>query len=193
MGGSRGRWRPRPRSLRRSADSGTFNAATPGTTGQWTATLVVGVAIVVVLAGLASWLGYRTHRAHHLAHNHAAFVAIARQGALNLANIRSATVEDDVKRVVESSINPFLNDFQQRSASFIDFVVQANSSSEATVREVALESAESDRAQVLVALSVQVSADGEPQNSAPRHWRMRITVQRDPGGSIKMSNVEFIP
>ncbi|CAJ1496042.1 mammalian cell entry protein [[Mycobacterium] burgundiense] len=161
--------------------------------GQWTATLAVGVVLALVLTCLASWLGYQAHRGSQLAHNEADFVEVASQGALNLANIGSATVEDDVKRVVDASINPFLNDFQQRSASFIDFVVQANSSSEATIREVALESAESDWAQVMVALSVQVAAEGEPQDSAARHWRMRVTVQKDPGGSVKMSNVEFVP
>lgn len=160
---------------------------------RWTSSLSAGLAIVLILAGLATWLGFQAQRSRQVAQIEATFVQFAKQGALNLANIRSGTVEDDVNRVVQSSTDPFLTDFQHRAPAFIDFVKQADSRSEAQVREAALESVDGTRAQVMVALRVKVSTAGAPAGEQPRSWRMRITIQKDSAGNMKMSDVEFVP
>lgn len=180
-----------------SDDSGEFDDRSEADIAQnhpnRTVMLVAGLMSVVVAGSLAGWLGYGMHQAHQGKRTEALYVEVAKQGALNLANISSATVQDDVKRVLDSLTDPFLTEFQQRSTAFIDFVQRAKSSSQATVREAGLESFSDGRAQVLVALSVNVSADGVPTADPSRSWRMRITVQGDAGDNLKLSNVEFVP
>src|ERR1700759_1729417 len=53
---------------------------------SWRATLF-GVAIVVVLAGLVGWLGFRVYQSHQAQAQRSQLLQVARQGALNLTTI----------------------------------------------------------------------------------------------------------
>jgi Mce-associated membrane protein len=59
-----------------------------------------------------------------------------------------------------------------------------------TLGEAGLESSTEDTAEVLVAVTVQSSNAGAPEQ-APRAWRMRLTVERVDDGA-KVSQVEFV-
>ncbi|MGV0717540.1 tetratricopeptide repeat protein [Mycolicibacterium sp. XJ662] len=152
---------------------------------------IVGVVLVLGLGGLVGWLGYQAYEAHQADEQRQLFVQVGRQGALNLTTIDWENAEEDVQRILDSATGTFYDDFQQRSAPFVEVVKQAQSKSEGTITEAGLESVSGDEGQVLVAVTVNTSNAGAPEQQ-PRSWRMRITVQKI-DDEAKVSNVEFVP
>lgn len=152
---------------------------------------IVGLSLVVVLAALCGWLGLQAYQARQDAHLRALLVQVAKQGAVNLTTIDYQHVESDVQRILDSATGPFRDDFQNRSAPFIDVVKQAKSRSVGTVTGAGLESLDGHQGQVLVSVTVNTTSNGVPEEQ-PRYWRMRITAAQLDGGA-KVSNVEFVP
>jgi Mce-associated membrane protein len=153
--------------------------------------IAAGLVVVAAVGGLAGWLGYRSYQAHEAAVQRNLYLQVARQAAVNLTTISYTEVDADVQRILDSATGSFYDDFQGRSQPFIDVVKQAQSKSEGTVTEAGLESETADQAQVLVAVSVKTSIAAAPEQD-PRHWRMRISVQKV-GDGAKVSNVGFVP
>ncbi|WP_099038023.1 Mce protein [Mycobacterium neglectum] len=153
--------------------------------------LIAGLVAVVALAGLTGWTGYRAYDSYQGEKQRQLFLQVGRQGALNLTTINWEHAEADVQRVLDSATGQFYDDFQNRAAPFIEVVKQAQSKSEGSIAEAGLESASSEEAQVLVAVTVSTSNVGAPQQE-PRAWRMRLTVTKV-GDEAKVSNVEFVP
>ena len=152
---------------------------------------IAGLVVVILLAGLAGWTGYRGYQAYQGEKERQLFLQVGRQGALNLTTIDWQNAEADVQRVLDSATGTFYDDFQNRSAPFVQVVKQAQSKSVGTIAEAGLESATRDEARVLVAVTVTTSNVGAPQQE-PRAWRMRLTVQKV-NDEAKVSNVEFVP
>jgi Mce-associated membrane protein len=153
--------------------------------------LIAGLVAVVALAGLTGWTGYRAYDSYQGEKQRQLFLQVGRQGALNLTTINWEHAEADVQRVLDSATGQFYDDFQNRAAPFIEVVKQAQSKSEGSIADAGLESASSEEAQVLVAVTVSTSNVGAPQQE-PRAWRMRLTVTKV-GDEAKVSNVEFVP
>jgi Mce-associated membrane protein len=153
--------------------------------------LIAGLVAVVALAGLTGWMGYRAYNSYQGEKQRQLFLQVGRQGALNLTTINWEHAEGDVQRVLDSATGQFYDDFQNRAAPFIEVVKQAQSKSEGSISEAGLESASSEEARVLVAVTVNTSNVGAPQQE-PRAWRMRLTVTKV-GDEAKVSNVEFVP
>lgn len=153
--------------------------------------LIAGLIGVLALTGLVGWLGYRTYESHRAEEQRNVFLQVGRQGALNLTTISWESAEADVQRILDSATGTFYDDFQQRAQPFVQVVKQAQSKSVGTIAEAGLESAGDDQAQVLVAVTVQTTNAGAPEQQ-PRAWRMRISVQ-DIDGDAKVSDVEFVP
>ncbi|NDJ88148.1 MULTISPECIES: hypothetical protein [Mycolicibacter] len=151
-----------------------------------------GLAVVVALTGLAGWVGYRAYQSQRAAEQRALFVEVGRQGAINLTTIDYEHADTDVQRILDSATGQFYDDFSRRSQSFVDLVKQTKSKSEGKVTEAGVESESGDEAQVLVAVTVQTSNAGAPDQS-PRLWRMRLGVHKVGAGEAKVSNVEFVP
>ena len=152
---------------------------------------IVGLALVVVLAGLTGWLGFRTYQSHQADEQRKLFLQVGRQGALNLTTIDWQQADQDVQRIMDSATGTFYDDFQKRAQPFIEVVKQAQSKSVGTIAEAGLETASDDEAQVLVAVTVKTTNAGAPDQQ-PRAWRMRISVEKV-GDEAKVSNVEFVP
>jgi Mce-associated membrane protein len=150
-----------------------------------------GLLVAVALGALTGWLGFRAHQSHQLAQQHGMYLAVARQGALNLTTISYTEVDADIKRILDSATGQFYDDFQKRSQPFVEVVKQAQSKSQGTITQAGLESVQGDTAQALVAVSVTTSNAGAADQQ-PRAWRMRISVQKT-GDTAKVSNVEFVP
>lgn len=153
---------------------------------------IVGLVVVLALAGLVGWLGFRTYESRQLEDQRQLFLQVGRQGAINLTTIDWEHAEADVQRILDSATGTFYDDFQQRAAPFIDVVKQAQSKSVGMVTEAGLESESDTEAQVLVAVTVQTSNAGAAEQQ-PRLWRMRVTVQDVGDDQVKVSNVEFVP
>lgn len=153
--------------------------------------ILVGLAIVAVLAALVGWLGFRLFQLHQAQAHRSQFLQVARQGALNLTTIDWQHADADVHRILDGATGEFYDDFAKRSQPFIDVVKQAKAKTVGTVTEAGLESDTADSAQALVAVSVLTSGADEPAQT-PREWRLRIYVQRV-GDQVKVSNVGFVP
>ncbi|GAB4662251.1 hypothetical protein [Mycobacterium avium] len=154
-------------------------------------TIGVGLVLVVVLGGLTGWLAYRGYQSHQADEQRNMFVQVGRQGALNLTTIDWQHADKDVQRILDSATGTFYDDFQKRSGPFIEVVKKAQSKSEGKVTEAGLESRTENEGQVLVAVTVNTSNAGAPEQE-PRSWRMRITVQKV-NEEAKVSKVEFVP
>jgi Mce-associated membrane protein len=154
--------------------------------------VAVGLAIIVTLAGLAGWLGYRVHQDRQVQAQRSLYVQVARQTAINLTTIDYAEVDADIKRVLDSATGAFHDEFQNRSKPFVEVVKKVQSKSEGTIAEAGLLTYTKDQAQVLVAVAVKTSMASAPPDQEPRRWRMRLTVDKT-GDSAKVSNVEFVP
>jgi Mce-associated membrane protein len=152
---------------------------------------IAGLVLVVALAGLTGWLGFRAYKSHQADEQRKLFLQVGRQGALNLTTIDFQHADADVQRILDSATGTFYDDFQKRSQPFVEVVKQAQSKSVGTIAEAGLESESDNGAQVLVAVQVKTSNAGAPEQ-APRAWRMRISVQKM-GDEAKVSNVEFVP
>lgn len=152
---------------------------------------VLGLVVVVALAALVGWLGFRAYQSHQAQLQRQLFVQVGRQGALNLTTIDWQHVDTDVQRILDSATGTFYDDFSKRSQPFVDVVKKAQSKSVGTITEAGLESQSGDEAQVLVAVSVNTSNLGAAEQE-PRHWRMRISVHKV-GDQAKVSNVAFVP
>jgi Mce-associated membrane protein len=166
------------------------DAATPAMSHVRLA-LVAGLVVILALGGLTGWLGFRAYQSHQVDAQRKVFLQVGRQGALNLTTIDFQHVDDDVKRILDSATGTFFDDFQQRAQPFTEVVRQVRSTSVGTVTEAGLESESADEAQVLVAVAVHTTIEGQPEQQ-PRSWRMRILVQKV-GDDTKVSNVEFVP
>jgi Mce-associated membrane protein len=152
---------------------------------------IVGLVLIVALAGLTGWLGFRTYQSHKAEEQRNLYLQVGRQGALNLTTIDWQQADANVQRILDSATGTFYDDFQKRAGPFVEVVKQAQSKSVGTIAEAGLESESDDGAQVLVAVTVKTSNAGAPEQS-PRAWRMRISVQKV-GDEAKVSNVEFVP
>jgi Mce-associated membrane protein len=152
---------------------------------------IVGLLLVVALAALTGWLGFRTYQSRQADEQRNLFLQVGRQGALNLTTIDWQQADANVQRILDSATGTFYDDFQKRAGPFVEVVKQAQSKSVGTIAEAGLESESDNGAQVLVAVTVKTSNAGAPEQS-PRAWRMRISVQKV-GDDAKVSNVEFVP
>ena len=154
------------------------------------AAMLVSLACIIAVTCLGGWLGWGAYQAHQDEIRRSMFLEAGRQAAINLTTISYRSIDDNIRRILDSSIGPFHDDFQKRAQPFIDVVKQRQSSSEGTVTESGLESVDRDQAQVLVAVAVKTaSAAGGEEAKA---WRMRFTVDAQAGGA-KVSNVQFVP
>ncbi|CAM3673728.1 Mce protein [Mycobacterium frederiksbergense] len=153
---------------------------------------IIGLVVVLALAGLVGWLGYRTYESQNLEAKRELFLQVGRQGAINLTTIDFENAEADVQRILDSATGAFYDDFEQRAGPFVEVVKQAQSKSVGEVTEAGLESETDTEGQVLLAVTVKTSNAGATEQQ-PRLWRMRVTVQDMGDDQVKVSNVEFVP
>lgn len=175
-------------------DADDADIAVPGqlntTRSPLRAAMLVGLAVVIALATLAGWLGFRLYHLQQARTERNAYVQVGKQAALNLTTIDWQNADADVRRIIDGATGQFYDDFTKRSQPFIAVVKQTKSTTIGTVTEAALESQTAGTAQVLVAVSVKTT--NAVPDQPPRAWRMRISVQQV-GDQPKVSNVEFVP
>jgi Mce-associated membrane protein len=153
--------------------------------------LTVGLIVVIAMAGLAGWLGFKSYQAARVADTQQDFLQVGRQGAINLTSVNFETADADVQRILDSATGTFYEDFSARSTSFVDVVKQTRSKTVGTVTEAGIESATDSTAQILVAVKVETSNSAAVEQE-PRNWRMRVSVRRL-DDQVRVSNVEFVP
>jgi Mce-associated membrane protein len=153
--------------------------------------MLLGLAIVVALAGLVGWFGLRVNHSHQAQAQRNLFLQVAKQGALNLTTIDWQHADADVHRILDGATGEFYNDFAKRSQPFIEVLKQAKAKTVGTISEAGLESETTAPGRALVIVSVQTSNNGEAEQ-IPKEWRMRIDVQKI-GDQVKVAKVGFVP
>ena len=79
---------------------------------------ILGLVVVVALAGLVGWLGFRAYESHKTAEQQRSlFLQVGRQGALNLTTIDFEHADADVQRILDSATGTFYDDFSKRVAA----------------------------------------------------------------------------
>jgi len=153
--------------------------------------MLLGLAVVVALAGLVGWFGLRVNHSHQAQAQRNLFLQVAKQGGLNLTTIDWQHADADVHRILDGATGEFYEDFAKRSQPFIEVLKQAKAKTVGTISEAGLESETTDSGRALVILSVQTSNNDEAEQ-VPKEWRMRIDVQKI-GDQVKVSKVGFVP
>ncbi|MEI7915492.1 MAG: mammalian cell entry protein [Mycobacteriaceae bacterium] len=148
-------------------------------------------AVIAAVVALTVFLGYRDHQVRARDDLRREMVDVAKQGAVYLTTIDHDRVDDDVRRILETSTGEFHDDFAKRAQSFAEAARKAQSTSVGTVTDAAVESVDDRTGRVLVALTVMTSNRGVPETQ-PRAWRTRVTVA-DTDDGLKVSQVEFVP
>lgn len=148
------------------------------------------VAVIIALAAVGGSFGLRAHDTMKVQRQNARFLEAGKDAAVKLTTISYTEADADVTRILDSATGQFADDFLTRSKPFVAMVKQAQSATVGTVTDAGLESADGDKARVLVAVSVKTTL-GAAGAQPPRIWRMRIDVQQV-GNDTKVSNVEFV-
>jgi Mce-associated membrane protein len=177
------------------SDTGDDDAESPspqsGRVPGFRLALIVGLVTILALAALAGWFGYGVYQTHQTDKMRSLYLAVARQGALNLTTINYTEADADIQRILDSSTGQFYDDFSKRAPAFVEVVKQAQAKTDGSIVEAGLESFNGDSARVLVAVRVTTSNKGVT-DAQPRHWRMRIDVQKV-AQTVKVANVGFVP
>jgi Mce-associated membrane protein len=151
---------------------------------------ILGLVVVVALAGLTGWLGFQAYHSHKAEQERTLFLEVGRQGALNLTSIDWENADADVQRVLDSATGAFYDEFQQRARPYAEVVKQTKAISAGTISEAGIESVTDNEAKVLVAVNVK-SANAGAAEQEPRAFRMLLTVQKV-DGEAKVAQVEFV-
>jgi Mce-associated membrane protein len=125
----------------RSQSTASVGVVARASTPRLRSAAVIVVTMVCTLGGLAGWLGHRAVDSLHIQQQRNVFLQVGRQAAINLTTISYTEVDQDVQRVLDASTGAFHDDFQKRSAAFVEVVKQAQSKSEGTIADAGLESA----------------------------------------------------
>lgn len=156
--------------------------------------LIAGVALVVILAVVCGWSGYRVYQDRSAEQLRELFVETGKRVAVDVTTIDHLHAESDVRRVLDSAAGTFRDEFSARSAALIDVVKRTRSTSVGTVTEAGLESLGADegteQGKVLVSIAVTTETFGIAEKQ-PRYWRMRMTLIRDED-SAKVSKLDFV-
>jgi Mce-associated membrane protein len=146
--------------------------------------------VVVALLAIGGWFGHSYQKERHIQSQHDAALLAAKTAALSMVNVDAASVDIDVRRILDSTTGTFHDDFAKRSKAFAAAVEKANSRSEGSVVEAAVRSVDDGRAHVLVVATMMMSAPATPLQR-PQAWRMLMTVEPTDGPD-KVSEVEFV-
>jgi len=153
--------------------------------------LAFGLAAAGAVAALAGWWGYQDYQSRLADARHNLFLHVGRQAAVNLTSINCTEVDADLRRIVDGATGPFRDDFSQRAPAFAKFVKEVQSASQGSVVEAAVESEQSDQAQVLVAVTVKTSTAAAPDQQ-PRYCECASACRRF-SDAAKVTSVVFVP
>lgn len=141
-----------------------------------TAVLAVLVAVLLVATLVLAWVvkGHRDDREALEAAREAALRA-GRQAILNLDALSAATVDADLKRVVDGSTGDFKKQFVQAQGDLKSLVVARKTVSKGTILSAGVVRADLDTATVLVAVDRVVSDSTNTTGTTARdRWKLDL-------------------
>lgn len=185
----------------RTAGSGGPGRTTGGGAGRLTVVLLAvltacALVAACVMGGL--WLNERG-RAGELRAERASAAELdgqyrdfATQVLTHLMTIRQETLPQDVDRIVGEIEGDFAQQFSPRKDSYKDVVKSTKIVADGAVTAAAVEKNEPDHADVIMAIDQSI-ANPKDKDKQQRQYRIRVTVNRHDDGTMKVSEVSFIP
>jgi Mce-associated membrane protein len=153
--------------------------------------LVLGlIALVVVLALLTGWQGYRAVQRHQAEAATADAVRAARQTVQNFVSISAATIDRDLKRVTDGATGDFADEFERGKAQVKSVVVANKVRSTGTVLDAAVDNADQDSARVLVVVDATVINSNAPKGQL-RHYRISVDLAKVKG-DWRVATLKFV-
>jgi Mce-associated membrane protein len=176
-----------PETAATSTEPGRRRLRVPGRSRLLTAGVVVATCALLVVSGLMVWHHHNVLRERQRS---AAFVAVAKQGVINLTSFDFKRAKQDVQRVIDSATGEFREDFKRRADDFATVIKDSKAVTEGSVAAAAVESMGTDSAVVLVLADERVTNLAGAKDE-PRTFRFRVSVVRD-SDQLKVSKVEFV-
>lgn len=160
---------------------------TPTSRGVVASVLVV---LMLALAGLIGWQAWQLTSNYNADERNKAAVAAGRDFAQNLLALNYATVDRDVKRVVDRTTGDFKDQYTSGQATLKNSIVQTKSVNTAQILEAGLVSSDPDSAVVLVAAE---GTSKSPQNpkGVLRHYRIQVSLSLQSGKWL-VSDLKFV-
>lgn len=140
----------------------------------------LAAALLVACVVMAALLLIRRHDNSSLSSARTAAVAAARQEVLNLDSLSAATVDRDLKRVLDGSTGTFKDQFKRAQSDLKLLIVQRKSVTSGTIDSAAVVRADTSTATVLVAVDRSVTDATDP-NGAVTHDRWRVDLEKHGG------------
>jgi Mce-associated membrane protein len=153
---------------------------------------ILALSVVIVLGalafgGVAAW---RLHTAHGREDRDAAILSTTRHVVADLVTLRHDSAADDMKRVADSTVGKFHDQFADTSSAFSSVLQQGQVVSTGEAKEVALVDADDHKATTLAAV-VSTVKNTEAPDGQQRVYRMKVSLE-SVGGRWLVSNVEFV-
>ena len=117
-----------------------------------------------------------------------AALAAARQEIVNLDSLNHASIDADLKLVLEGATGTFKDQFTRAQGDLKSLIVQRKSVSTGTVVQAGIVRADTDTATVLVAVDRTVK-DSSAGNGAVAHDRWRVDLEKH-GGRWLVSDLQ---
>lgn len=140
----------------------------------------VAAALLVACVVMAVLLLIRRNENSSLSAARDAAVAAARQEVLNLDSLSAATVDRDLKRVLDGSTGTFKDQFTRAEPDLKTLIVGRRSVTSGTIDSAAVVRADDSTATVLVAVDRSVTDSTDP-NGAVTHDRWRVDLEKHGG------------
>lgn len=159
---------------------------------SWTRPVTMGaVVLIVALLAAGVWLLIDRQSINDRDERREAYLQAARQTALNLTTIHSATADADVQRLLDGATGDFKAEFEGREGPFVEVVQKAGVDTTGEVVEAGIQTEDGPCMSSLVASRAMVSNAGQ-SDASPRDFRLRVTIC-DENGRLLASKVEFVP
>ncbi len=166
----------------RMSDTGRVTAASPPTGNRRVLGALAVVAGVLLIASIV--LGFlvagHARSRSDLTSAQGDAVSAARQAIKNLDSLSAATVDADLKRVVDGATGSFKEQFSKAQAELKKVVVERKTVSSATVLSAGLERSDLNSATVLVAVDRTVTDTSTP-NGVVAHDRWKMQLEKHSG------------
>lgn len=153
------------------------------------ATVVVSVVLIVLLAAGGGVLWYvRAQHSHQ--ERDAAITVAARQTVLALLTLDPKNVRDSVDKVLSGATGRWRQEFSKQAEQFTKMIPERKVRSDATVTDSAIQSADDNRATVLVSANAAIRNTDSPKGY-PGVYRVLMDLERQ-GGRWLVSDLQLV-
>lgn len=169
-----------------------------GRTGLTVAAVIAAVCLVAAIVATGLWVSERNAAAAVRADRASAaeldtsYRDFATTVMTKLMTIRQETLSEDVDEIVNLIDGDFSEQFAPRRDSYEDVVKTTNVVADGVVTAAAVEHSYPDRAEVIMAID-QTIGNPKSDEDQDRQYRVRVTVDRNDDGELKVTGVNFIP